>query len=98
MCLTVFVGSDRPLPVITFDGASPSFNAHPLGAEQEFVRRIFAKPFVYGVGASSGCGCGFDYGPEDLDVLTDAAVPDEVKNGAKADHAARRESVRRLVD
>jgi len=98
MCLQVFVAADEPLPTIPFDSAAPAFNASTLWPEAESVRRHFSKPYIYSLGAQTGCACGFGYSPDDLDpeFLDAPDVPEEVKESTRADHAARREAVQQL--
>ena len=59
MCLAVFIASDHPLPARPFSAAQPAFNAEPLTERETPVRRQFARPNVYSLGAHTGCGCGF---------------------------------------
>jgi hypothetical protein len=43
-----------------FDPANPAFNVAELSEPEAAVRVQFSKPFVYALGAHTGCGCGFD--------------------------------------
>lgn len=100
MCLELFVASDERLLLIPFDPAAPAFSTSTLWPEDQPVRRRFSKPFVYSVGAQTGCSCGFSYNSHDLspDLLSDPDVPEAVKASVIEDCAARRESVRQLKE
>src|SRR5690348_3704867 len=64
MCMAVYVASNSPLPLIQWDKDIPGFHAAELTTDEndEKVRTQFSKPYVYYVGAHTGCGCGFAYG------------------------------------
>lgn len=94
--MTVFVASDVPLPLLPFDAGAPAFHIDLPLEEAEPVRRHLPKPLVYRVSASSGCGCGFAYSRDDLAAASLPDVPEAVREGIRADHDARRASVRRL--
>ena len=59
MCLAVFLAADRPLPLVPFDEARPSFNVTELDPGERAVRGRFSKRHVYYLGAYTGCSCGF---------------------------------------
>jgi hypothetical protein len=98
MCMEVIVASDKPLPIISEETAFPVFQAAPLEARRSTVRRLFSKPYVCAITSLGGCACGFRYSPDDLDILTEADVPEDLKEHAQSDHEAARESVRRLKE
>ena len=56
MCRAVLIASDRPLPLVAFNEASPAF--HVSEAAPPCPR--FTLPHQYYAGAHTGCGCGFD--------------------------------------
>ena len=77
MCLALYLGAERPLPLLPYPelpaGAldSPTwpleamrFHTAALHPEQEIVRRHFSVPHVVYAGSYEGCGCGFQYGRE----------------------------------
>lgn len=78
MCLTVYVGSDVPLPVIPWDDARPAF--HVADATDGYfspgnpLRLHSARPYFYRLGSHDGCGCGFQSYGEEWDEAADAAV------------------------
>jgi hypothetical protein len=98
MCLEVFVASDKPLPEITDEPGIFVFRTQPLDSRNEAVIRLFSKPYLCAVTSVGGCACGFRYAPDDLDVLSYTEVPEEIKENARADYEASRESVRRLKE
>jgi hypothetical protein len=67
MCWVLYLAAGRPLPVRPFEPASPGFNAVPVSGREAAVRTRFSKPFVYALGAHTGCGCGFDRGQANPD-------------------------------
>lgn len=62
MCMAVYLASDKPLRLVTWDEADPRFNVTDLTEQEAGVRQQFTKPFVYYAGAHTGCSCGFSYG------------------------------------
>jgi hypothetical protein len=60
MCWVLYLAADRPLPLRSFDPGSPAFNVTELEGREVAVRSQFSRPFVYALGAHTGCGCGFD--------------------------------------
>jgi hypothetical protein len=61
MCMALYLGSDRPIPLMPWEeGRSPIW-ARAL-SDDEAVRAKFSKKHVSYVGAWEGCGCGFQYG------------------------------------
>jgi hypothetical protein len=61
MCMTVYLASDRPLPLIAWDESAPAFWVGELPEWSQAVHRQFTKPYVYYIGSYHGCGCGFRY-------------------------------------
>ena len=59
MCMGVYLAADRPLPLVEWDEARPSFNVTELDDGEAEVRGRFSKPHVYYLGAYTGCSCGF---------------------------------------
>jgi hypothetical protein len=96
MCLFIYVASDYPLPEIPWNEKNPAFFVtSEIGSEAECVRNNFTKPYVYYAGSHEGCGCGFGY---DTDYELENMMkdyPDDLAK-AKAENAARRESIYRL--
>lgn len=77
MCMSVYVGSDYPLPTWPWDQARPAFHVTEVTNPHDPVRRNFTKPCVYYAGSQIGCGCGFNFGPygtDDPDAVVDAAT------------------------
>jgi hypothetical protein len=85
MCDSVFIGSNKPLPLIAWNEQAPSFYVCELGEQEQWVREHLPHPFVYQAGSHQGCGCGFTYGST---PVTDGSV-----ERAEAD---ARESLRQL--
>jgi hypothetical protein len=59
MCLMVYIGSDKPLPLIAWNENNPSFNISDLTKYEKSVAAQFKFPHVYNAGSHQGCGCGF---------------------------------------
>jgi hypothetical protein len=76
VCWVLYLAADRPLPLKPFDPGTPAFNVAELSHHEAAVRIQFSKPFVYALGAHTGCGCGFDAEaanrdhPEELEAST----------------------------
>jgi len=65
MCLGVFVASDRPLPLVSWNIQAPGFNTVPISEHEQSVRQQFSLPQVVYAGAHTGCSCGFHADRED---------------------------------
>ena len=59
MCLMVYIGSDKPLPLIDWNEDKPAFYISELSKYEKGVKSQFKFPHVYNVGSHQGCGCGF---------------------------------------
>ena len=64
MCMAVYIASDAPLQLVQWNIDQPNFHVSELTVDEndEKVKGQFSKPFIYYVGAYTGCGCGFEYG------------------------------------
>ena len=60
MCLGVYLAADRPLPLVEWNEARPSFNVTELSPAEAPVRGRFSKRHVYYLGSYTGCSCGFE--------------------------------------
>jgi hypothetical protein len=59
LCIVLYVGSDRPLPLPEWGPAGREIGVHEATREPDVVA-LFSKPFVYSVGTRlTGDGCGF---------------------------------------
>lgn len=69
MCMALYAAADTPLPEIPPVGppAPPApLTVRALERDERAVRARFTKPYVYFLGADTGCSCGFSYdAPED---------------------------------
>lgn len=62
MCFLLYVGTDRELPLLEWDGNTPSSLAISSLTERERpVKKHFEKEAVQNVGSTSGCGCDFPF-------------------------------------
>ena len=59
MCLSVYLASDQPLPLIEWNEEKPSFYVKGLTPSEELVKIQFDIPHIYYLGSHEGCGCGF---------------------------------------
>ena len=82
MCMVVIAGTDELMPPVGSEDAF-LFQARPLYPDSASVQRLFSKPHLYDLSSIGGCGCGFRYGPHDLEPQA---------------HEQSRESVRLLQD
>ncbi len=68
MCMGVYLASEVLLPILPWDETARGFNVVELSEYEQPVKAQFTKPYVYYVGAYTGCSCGFsptsDEGPE----------------------------------
>ncbi len=61
MCLTLYISSAKPLPLLPFDPEHPAFHVLELPSAAADVRAHFRHPHVYRVGSYQGCSCAFNY-------------------------------------
>ena len=78
--MVLYVGSDKPLPLITWDKDNPKFNVTELDEYSKGVRKQFSKPYVYYLGSHQNCGCGFSYGQHDYGEEEDKAARESVRH------------------
>lgn len=63
VCMTIYLASDGPLPLVEWRAEAPGFYLTDLETENDQrVRVQFATPHVYYAGSHSRCSCGFNYG------------------------------------
>lgn len=98
MCMSVFVGLDRPLPIVSSHQDCPALPIVALPPEYEGVRRLFSKPHIYDVCSLFGCACGFSYDVTELDIVHDPNAPDEAKDAARNGYQVSRNSIAALQD
>jgi hypothetical protein len=62
MCRMLYLGADRPLPLLDGTIREPGLRISPLNPEaEEIIRVLAAMPFRYYVTTETGCACGFHY-------------------------------------
>ena len=78
MCLDVYIGSNKRLPVIAWNETAPGFYIRETIKEEVLaaLSPILKKNFIYNIGSYMGCSCGFSYG-------------DWSRNNEKENHYAR---------
>ena len=67
MCMMLFIGSDIPLSVKSFNEDAPGFHTEILNEENRIVIKHFSTKHVLYAGSSEGCGCGFQHALIDKD-------------------------------
>jgi hypothetical protein len=55
----VYIGSDKPLPLIDWNENERAFNVSELTKYEQNTAAQFKLPYVYNAGSHLGCGCGF---------------------------------------
>lgn len=67
MCLTLYIASDVPLPVVgSPDEPGSVFHASlPVEKYCREVRKVLSKPYMMFLGSFQGCSCGFAYDPSE---------------------------------
>lgn len=81
MCMMLYIASDKVLPTIPWNNEYPDFYITDLKeTDIEFtgVRKQVTKPYLYYVGAHTGCGCGFAYGM--YEVLDESDIEENKLN------------------
>lgn len=69
MCLTLYLASSIPLPLIPWVEEAPSFYIKELEcpSDDPSVKSRFTLTHLYFVGSHMGCGCGFVKGAQEED-------------------------------
>ena len=75
MCFTLYVGTEKPLPLIEWKKEAPDICVERIPDNQVGMKVYFSMPVVQYVGSTSGCGCDFPHWenvqgqvqPEDFD-------------------------------
>lgn len=87
MCLTLYIGTDRPMPTILYDENNRSFNTEDIFESEKLIKDILTFPHVKLLGSDQGCGCGFRHAIYDgnrwLDVVDDDETPLDNSNHEK---------------
>jgi hypothetical protein len=90
MCKQVYLGADRPLPLVPWQPEAPGLHVrevdatNPEAACMNAVRRWFRGRYVYHVGSWMGCSCGLSYRDR-------SARDPEIEAGMRERYAARGE-------
>ena len=63
MCMLFFIGTNKELPKIPFNKATPALNTAAITTDQRPVKKHFSFPYVTYIGSDQKCGCGFQGGP-----------------------------------
>jgi len=84
MCLALYIGADKELPIIAYPEfprsvvTSPEwpkvaqrFHTRELDKKSQIVCEHFFTPYVLSAGSYEGCSCGFNYGREYQDQEMD---------------------------
>ena len=62
MCRMLYLGADRPLPLMKDDARFPGLWISPLDPEASAIVQVLeTMPYRYSVATTSGCACGFHY-------------------------------------
>jgi hypothetical protein len=80
MCRMLYLGADRPLPLIDGTIREPGLRIDPLNPDaEEIIQVLAAMPYRYYVTTESGCACGFHYEDRaELDqTIADYPEPDK---------------------
>lgn len=64
MCLALYLGSSKALPIVPWDPNKPAFHVIELATKAPAVRRLLRYEHVYYVGSYEGCSCAFNYAHE----------------------------------
>ena len=59
MCFAVYIGTNEKQTTTVWKENETLFYFEELTKDDEIVRTKFSKPYVYYVGADTGCSCGF---------------------------------------
>jgi len=59
MCFSLYVGTQRPIPLMQWRIDAPSISVGALDDKEASSRVHFSTPNVQSIGSTSGCGCDF---------------------------------------
>ena len=62
MCMMLYIGSNKPLPLVPWQEDAPGFHVGELHEDFADVVKQFSVPHVFYAGSHEGCGCGFQLG------------------------------------
>lgn len=88
MCLNIFIGSDKELPIIKWLDESPAFYVYEVtekDSEFKVIQEVIGTSRIYSFGSFMGCSCGLSYG-------------DWSKEDKAEDHESRVLDVERMKD
>ena len=86
MCFVLYIGTDEPLPTISWDKTNRHLNTEDLGENDRRVAKHFTKPQTKYLGSDQGCGCGFRHV-----TLQDGEWPEEWNIGPNPDYDGTKE-------
>lgn len=67
MCFAVYIGTNEKQATAVWEENETLLYFEELSQKDELVKAKFTKPFVYYVGANTGCSCGFAWEVENFD-------------------------------
>ncbi len=67
MCFAVYIGTNQKQTITSWKQDDTLLYLEELSKDDEIVKTKFTKPFVYYVGADTGCSCGFAWEVENFD-------------------------------
>ena len=80
MCLFLYIGGEKPLPLKPWNESKPDFHVSELLKEQKVVRKHFDVAHIRLAGTYEKCGCAFNYGreyPDDEDDPKELLLAEE---------------------
>lgn len=87
MCLTLYIATNKVMPIIPYDKNTASFNTEDILGNEKSVKDIFSLPNVKLLGSDQGCGCGFRHaffeGNKWIEVMDEEEIPFDNTNHQK---------------
>ncbi len=98
MCLLLYLGADRELPLTAeWNLDRPAFHVSVLRNPDPAIQHLLNTRYVYYVGSHEGCGCGFGYESteefnhfiEELSQSLQEGMPEDIITGYREDRVSR---------
>lgn len=64
MCILMYIGSDKALPLKPWNSDNPDFHVSELSTDQKAIKKHFSVLHIRITGSYEKCGCAFNYGRE----------------------------------
>ncbi len=93
MCFVLYVGTEKPLPLIEWKKEAPGISVEALSERQLAIKAHFSMPVVQYVGSTSGCGCDFPH----WEIIQGQVLPEDFDPRDEDEKKSNQENVAALL-